>query len=168
LDESQQVLDDIHQWNIGNARGQVGHVSHHHHLSDHKNDDDLDEATICTLTEQRLKCMLEAKQRRVEERKRKKLRKSQAQVEENQYSDLDESGDEEEADAVNPDVASLQEEDNVTPSRNVAWADFTEIFRNPPSVSPESPKNSSVLDSSPETASRLGSSQDSIADDDWL
>mmetsp|Transcript_3647 Transcript_3647/g.8375 ORF Transcript_3647/g.8375 Transcript_3647/m.8375 type:complete len:105 (-) Transcript_3647:1477-1791(-) len=104
--------------------------------------------------------MLEAKQRRLQERKRKKSRTAGAHAEENQYSDLDESDEE---DVANPRVVSLQDE----PPNRSAWADFTEIFRNPPSVSPDSPEGSSTMDT-PEKASHRSSAQDSDVDDDWL
>ena len=150
---SQQVLDDIHQWRHRNDQSQVGHID----ISDLH----LEEATICTFTEERLRCLLKAKQSRLEERKRKKSRTAEVHVEENQYSDLDESDDEED-DVANPRAVHLHDESS---NRN-AWTDFTEIFRNPSSVSPDSPEASNTMNT-PEKASHRSSPQNSVVDDDW-
>lgn len=107
--------------------------------------------------------MLQAKLARLQERKRKQSRKNaEAPVEENQYSDLDESVEEAEKDVVNLRSVSLQDET----SNTNAWTDFTEMFRNPPSVSPSSPDGSSAMNT-PEKASYRCSPLGSVVDDDW-
>lgn len=106
--------------------------------------------------------MLEAKQARLLERKTKKQRTAEARTEEIHYSDLDES--DVEADVANPRVVSLHDE----PPNISAWADFTEVFRNPPLVSPGSPEEGSSTMNTPEDqASHRSSAQDSVVDDDW-